>query len=62
MSMGGVGGAKKKRLVDSCELFFFVEPLTSGKANRGLSQAQISVHHATGSELTSLRNGFFLWL
>ena len=35
MSIGGVGG---KRLVDSCELFFFVEPVenggTSGKANR----------------------------
>ena len=37
---------KKKRLVDSCELFFFVEPQTSGKkkSKRGLSRAQISVH------------------
>ena len=40
---------EKKRLVDSCELFFFVEPQTSGKkkSKSGLSRAQISVHRAS---------------
>ena len=42
-----IGGGGKKRLVDSCELYFFVEPLTSGKSNQGLSRAQISVHRAS---------------
>ena len=45
---------RKKRLVDSCELFFFVEPLTSGKSNRGLSRAQISVHRASAEVVFEL--------
>ena len=45
----------KKRLVDSCELFFFVEPLTSGKkSKRGVSRAQISVHRASAEVVFEL--------
>ena len=45
----------KKRFVDSCELFFFVEPLTNGKKlKRGLSWAQISVHRASAEVVFEL--------
>ena len=53
MSKGGVG-REKKRLVDSCEIFFYVEPSSSGKANRGLSQTQISVHRASAEVVSKL--------